>query len=238
MKNKDLLLEILSEISEILKEYERLDRALFDFDLRKDVLVLHETQKELIEKIEKEINPNNIKDNIYLQDCNKELSDLGIEQRFEIKHKKGKTFNELIYIIQDSIEATEEKYENYPIVAWAILNRLSDNFELLKQAHNSKNQSLYEEISNKIISFDHLNLSELIVDIVGECLSFYGSTYEELTMLKKELTELGFEDKIHEIEKKIVKEEYRDYVNMKSQLLEKSSIKQLVLPYIKKGSNH
>ena len=238
-KNKEFLEQLIDEVSEVLNEYCAYDNQIFKFDLAKDALKLYEDQQELFEKIESEVSKDGQKD-VFLQNCNKELKDLGIKTVFVKKEESIEdlpTYDELINRMYNDINKVEDKYEKYPITSWIILSHISDNFELLKQASDNKNNRLYREISNRITSFDYLNLSKYIVDMVGETLSFYGISRSELNMLRKELSKLGFKDKISEIEGNIMAGKYEEYGKLQTLLLESSPTKKILLPNIEKSEN-
>lgn len=239
MKNKELLLQLIGEVEKTLDEYNNCDQKLFCFNLEKDILKLYEAERELFETLSEGTTPT--EPDLFIQSCNEELTDLGIEQKIGkfkedeyLEMKKLPTIEELRKILYQTINSVQEKYEKFPIVTWTILNRISDNFELIKRAYATKNYELYKKVSDRITGFNYLDLSTWIVDIVGETLSFYGISYEELGMLKNELKLLGFEDKWPEIERNIAEEKYDEYVKEQTRLLDSSKTKKLIIPVFTK----
>ncbi len=236
-KNKELLLSLSNEIVKLLEKYARLDNLVFNFDLEKDILTVQESQRGIIAEIEHEMNPFPDEKDVFVRSCNDELSDLGIKQRMLCSADQPKRekipYNQLLDIIYKAMGNTEERYEKYPLVAWTVLNRLSDNFEMLKKANAENDESLYERVSDQVTSFNYLDLTPWIVDIVGETLAFYGATNEEYETLKKELVSLGFGDKIPEIERNLATDKYAGYLEIEAKLFKTSSTKQFVLPELK-----
>ncbi len=237
-KHKELLLSLSNEILRILEAYAKYDRMVFDFDLEKDILAVQESQRGVIAEIEAEMNPFPDEQDAYVRSCNDELDDLGIKKRMLCSAEQPKRekipYNQLLDILYKAMGNTEERYEKQPMVAWTVLNRLSDCFELLKQANEENNDALYGQVSDRITSFNYLELTPWIVDIVGETLAFYGATTQEYEMLKAELVVLGFGDKIPEIEQNLASNKYAGYIETETRLLKNSPTKQFVIPDFKK----
>ena len=231
-KNRELLSSMIKEAQKALEEYRSFDKEIDDFNLERDAMKLYESQKGFFSNFESK----GVKRDNFIMECNKELKVLGIETRFPIETMDIgdlPTYNELIDIISDTINKVSEQYEKFPVTSWTILNRMNDNFELLKRAYETKDIDLYRKTSERITSFNYLELSPWIVDIVGETLAFYGLSYEELDMLRKELAALGFGDKISEIESNIANEKYEEYIKLQINLLETSNTKKIILPTFK-----
>ena len=235
-KNKEVLSQLLNEIEKTLEEYDAIDRKIIDFDLDKDISKLYEVEKGFIAEIEKKSNPNVINSNMFIKSCNEELQSLGIKKRINPVNNESNqliALDTLQLILWEKTNKVQEKYTNFPIVAWCTVNNLSDSFEFSKQALANNDLNLYKKMSEKIMVFDYLDTSTWIVDMVGEVLSFYGLPLDEINMLIGEFQNLGLEDKFHELEDNVLDEKYKEYVLMKTNMVESSPTKVMIFPTFK-----
>lgn len=231
IKNKSKNIKIKEKLKkeeiELTSRYLSLVKKVFDFDIGKEINKIYEERKDFFEKMEGLISPFITNNQVFINNCNIDLRDLGYQERIPYDNQQDKKYptifnreDDITEIAYQKISASRMLYSNYPGIKTAVETHLVILYS--KATLIASNQEEFEKILNEIKKFDIKNDIEVPI---GEFLALSVDDDEEnekevWRITKEELINLEREDLIPKLEKAMHDNKYQYIVEEVDQELD------------------
>ena len=161
LMSQKLMAQLGERKNQLIEEYEKRDKELFDFDIERDICKVYVEQSEFFTKMERVVNRFNEGEERFINNCNIDLRNLGIKAQLPCKDQKDEKMITLDNINDNIAEIMTEKLENmktkycyYPYIKTALETYLIVLFSALTIEMQSGNYEEAKRLSELIESFD------------------------------------------------------------------------------------